>query len=292
MSNTYKSIHVIANPVAGQDDTLIAALNDAFHNSPLSWEISVTHQYGDGARLARKAINDGADLIGVYGGDGTIGDVLNGVHPCDIPLVILSGGTGNGAAKVLGIPSDLTQSAQYVANGNYELIKTDIGRINDRLFLLRVDIGKIVEVVKEMERQDKDDYGILTYHYAIGRTFVGDNDIKFRFTIDDNETVEREGAAFILLNLRLKSEDDHATNIQSGMFDFFLLRSNLWEAAKGVAAFVDLFETDNAFEVFSAQKIRIDTPEPLTVLADGEPCGQTPLELQLLPQAVTLVVPK
>lgn len=291
MSKAFKSIHVIANPVAGQDDTVIAALNDALHESPFDWQISVTHKYGDGARLAKQAIDDGAECIAVYGGDGTIGDVLNGVYPHDIPMLVLSGGTGNGVARVLDIPADLAESAQYVASGDYDLVKADIGRIGDRLFLLRVDIGKMVEVVEDLEREDKDNFGMLSYYYAVTRTFTDDADTPMRFTLDGERVIEREAAAFIMLNLRRKREKDHKANIQNGAFEFFLVRSDLVEAAKGVAAYVDLVETDDMFEIHAAKRLKVETPEPLTVLADGEPCGETPVEMELLPQAVTLVVP-
>jgi diacylglycerol kinase family enzyme len=163
--------------------------------------------------------------------------------------------------------------------------------VRGRLFLLRVDIGKIVEITEEIEREHKDMYGVLAYYYATGRTFFSDSDVQFRFVLDDERVIEREGAAFILLNLRRKTPNDIEANIQSGTLDFFIVRSNLWEAVRGITAFSGIGDTDDLFEVFSARKIRIESPEQYTVLADGEQCGETPLELELLPRAVSLVVP-
>jgi len=293
MPDKTKTIHIIVNPAAGQDEPVLARLNAAFHDSPLKWTVDVTHGYGDGARLAREAVEAGADLIGVYGGDGTIGDVLNGLYPSDTPLVILPGGTGNGATRVLGISSDLAQAAQTIADGDYDLVKTDVGRINDdRLFLLRVDIGRLVDVVDDLERGDKDRFGVLSYYHAVLETYITSDDTTFRFKLDGGDEQERDGAALILFNMRKRYEGIRE-NIQKGALEFFLLRTGWAELAKGVATYAtDRLDTDNIYEMFSAKKVTIETPEPFTVFADGEACGHTPVEIHVIPQAVTLAVPR
>jgi len=291
MTDRTKSIRIIVNPVAGEDEPVIAALNDAFHEAPLDWKISVTDEQGDGARFAREAREEGVDMIAVYGGDGTINDVLQGIYPSHIPMLVLPGGTGNGVVSVLDSPRELKQAAQRIASGDYNLLKADIGRIGDRLFMLRVDIGDVVETIENLERDTKDQYGMLAYYYAVGRIFVDDRDLPFRFILDGEREVKRDAAAFILLNLRRKNPDNHAENIQNGELEFFLVRSGMKELLKGITAYVDLADTDDFFEIFSAKTIRVETPEPLMVLADGEPCGETPIDIELLPQAVTLVVP-
>jgi YegS/Rv2252/BmrU family lipid kinase len=294
MTTDFTRMHVIANPAAGQDDTVIATLNEAFHPLDMEWEISVTHQFGDGARLAREAIEAGADVIGVYGGDGTIGDVLNGVYPSDIPIAVLSGGTGNGVARVLGIPGDLIGSTRHITSGEYDLLKMDIGRIGDRVFLLRVDIGKTVEVVEELTEEDKERYGMFAYFYATHRTFTAESSRTFTFTCD-GERFERDAGAFVLLNLRRPDPgaDERMRELATdGHYEFFVIRNRLVDMVKGVAAYANLADTEDMFEVFSAARLTVETPEPLTVLADGEPCGQTPVTIEVLPQAVTMVLPR
>jgi YegS/Rv2252/BmrU family lipid kinase len=285
------TLHIIVNPAAGQDDAVLARLNDAFHDSPIEWSVSVTHKFGDGARLARQAIEDGADIIGVYGGDGTIGDVVNGIYPSTVPLAVFSGGTGNSVAVQLDIPSDLAESARYIAEGNYRLMTTDLGRIGDRLFILRVDIGKTVDIEREQERRDKDRLGIFTYYAAVARTFTSENDLHFTFNLDGT-TVERDAAAFVLMNVRRDdSVESDSVVLRDGRLEFFLLRTGVGEALKGITAWFELVETEDLFEVFSAQRLTIETPTGLTVLADGEDCGTTPVTIELVPKSIRLVVP-
>jgi diacylglycerol kinase family enzyme len=48
---------------------------------------------------------------------------------------------------------------------------------------------------------------------------------------------------------------------------------------------------EDLFESYHADQFVIETETPMAVLADGEPCGQIPIEVELIPQAVTLLVP-
>ena len=67
--------------------------------------------------IARSAIERGADLILVAGGDGTINEVVNGMVHSDVPLGILPAGTANVLANELGIGKTMEQAAE-VARGN------------------------------------------------------------------------------------------------------------------------------------------------------------------------------
>jgi len=58
---------------------------------------------GAATDIARKAVIDGADLILVAGGDGTINEVANGMIFSDVPLGIIPAGTANVLAMELGI---------------------------------------------------------------------------------------------------------------------------------------------------------------------------------------------
>ncbi len=291
----FKNVHVIANPVSGQDEPVIAIINRAFSQISFKWDISVTQGYGDGAKYAKQAVDNGADLICVYGGDGTVNDVLNGLYPSSVPMAMLSGGTGNGAAKALGIIGELENSIKYIVNGNNEVLLVDIGKIADRLFLLRVDIGKIVTFTEQQERKDKDDFGMMAYLFAIAKSFTNKKDYEFTITLD-GKTVDRSAGVFILLNMSRRNAPDSAkdTSIQpaDGVFNVFLLESSLSDTLKGITSFAQVTKTEEMFAELTGKEIRVETPEPLLVLADGEPCGETPITVELLPQAINLLVPK
>ena len=71
-------VHVIVNPAPSRRIPLLAILNQAFRDAGIYWDISITHGTGDGATLARKAVGSGAEIVAVYGGDGTVMEVASG----------------------------------------------------------------------------------------------------------------------------------------------------------------------------------------------------------------------
>ena len=97
MQTAIQHVEVIVNPASGKNRPILNTLNDIFRQYDIQWNISITHQEGDGERLAQQALEKNPDLVMVYGGDGTVMEVVNGIGDSDTPLVILPGGTGNAA---------------------------------------------------------------------------------------------------------------------------------------------------------------------------------------------------
>jgi len=80
MGKSNKNIHVIINPAAGQNDTILNKLNAVFHPAGVNWDVSITHASGDATRFAREAIDAGAGIVCAYGGDGTVMEVAHAVQ--------------------------------------------------------------------------------------------------------------------------------------------------------------------------------------------------------------------
>src|SRR5215207_10228246 len=161
-SNLSKKLQVIINPVAGVGRPILQALNSQLKDSGIEWDVSVTHKAGDAERLAKKAIEDGADLVGVHGGDGSVMEVASALCGTSTPMAIFPGGTANVMSVELGIPStDLEASIDYIAKGRYTTRLIDMGKVNDRLFLLRIGIGLEADMMKSADQEIKKQYGLL-----------------------------------------------------------------------------------------------------------------------------------
>lgn len=113
-----------------------AALKDA----GVDFELAVSERKGHLVELAEQAVRDGFSPIIAAGGDGTIGDVANGLARAAKsedaalgPLGIVPLGSANDLAYSLGLPTDLNEAAKVIAAGKTKAM--DIGKVNDKYFV-------------------------------------------------------------------------------------------------------------------------------------------------------------
>lgn len=110
-------------------------------------EIALTERSGHAQELARRAADDGYDLVVAAGGDGTVHEVVNGLvwgDRADVTLGIIPIGSGNDLAYSLKLPLHIEIAVQRLFTGRPQAI--DLGRIEDhqgryRIFDNGVGIG-------------------------------------------------------------------------------------------------------------------------------------------------------
>ncbi|HUK67162.1 MAG TPA: diacylglycerol kinase family protein, partial [Streptosporangiaceae bacterium] len=107
----------------------------------------------DVAALARQAVDQGADLLGVAGGDGTQALVAAIAAARDIPMMVISAGTRNHFALDLGLDRDDPASCLGALTDGVEL-RTDLGLIGDRTFVNNASFGVYAEVVQSPAYRD------------------------------------------------------------------------------------------------------------------------------------------
>ncbi|MFC5752837.1 diacylglycerol/lipid kinase family protein [Actinomadura rugatobispora] len=109
----------------------------------------------DLAALARHAVLDGADLLGVAGGDGTQALVAGVAARHDVPFMVISAGTRNHFALDLGLDRSDPSTCLDALTDGVEL-RVDIGRVGDRVFVNTASFGAYAAVVQSPEyREDK-----------------------------------------------------------------------------------------------------------------------------------------
>jgi diacylglycerol kinase family enzyme len=107
----------------------------------------------DVAELARDAITNGADLLGVAGGDGTQALVAGIAAEHGAPFLVLSAGTRNHFAMDLGLDRDHPDLGLDALRDGVEVV-LDLGRIGDRTFVNNVSFGAYAEVVQSPSYRD------------------------------------------------------------------------------------------------------------------------------------------
>jgi diacylglycerol kinase family enzyme len=107
----------------------------------------------DVAVLARQAVDGGADLLGVAGGDGTQALVAGVAAARDIPMMVISAGTRNHFALDLGLDRDDPASCLSALTDGVEL-RIDLGLIGNRTFVNNASFGAYAQVVQSSAYRD------------------------------------------------------------------------------------------------------------------------------------------
>jgi diacylglycerol kinase family enzyme len=107
----------------------------------------------DVAAVARQAVADGADLLGVAGGDGTQALVAAVAAEHDVPFLVITAGTRNHFALDLGLDRANPVACLRALTDGVEL-RVDLGVINGRTFVNNVSFGAYAEVVQTPAYRD------------------------------------------------------------------------------------------------------------------------------------------
>ena len=298
-SRSLKKLQVIINPAAGVGRPILQALNTGLRDTGIDWDVSITHKAGDAETLAKEALQDGADIVGVHGGDGSVMEVASVLRGTSTPLAIFPGGTANVMSVELGIPSaDIAESIDFIAKGSYTTRRIDMGRVNDRLFLLRIGIGLEADMMKSADQEIKNRFGILAYAFSALNEMRNLTPTLYRVRVD-GELHEIEGISCMIANsgnvaiggLTLSKKID----ISDGSLDVVIFRRADLAAMITVSAAVvspTAEATDSPQVVhYQGREIVVEADPPQTISIDGEVIEPVTLTASVLPGAVNVIVP-
>lgn len=151
----------------------------------------ITFEAGDARRIARYAAEGGADLVIAAGGDGTINEVVNGLHDyaarcgadCCPRMGIVALGTANDLAGALGIPENSDRALEVAVHG--EVVHADVGVINDRCFINVSTGGFGAEATDQTPDEVKRALGPLAYLITGMQKFATLEVSRARFVADE-----------------------------------------------------------------------------------------------------------
>lgn len=136
------SIKVLLNPYSNRWNSKKrwAEAEAALKAAGLEYSLDVSQSAGQLEPLAAKAVRDGFKTVVVAGGDGSLGEVVNGLAADWNPrqefparLGVLPMGSANDFAFAAGLPLDLQAAARVIAAGVVKQV--DLGKCNDRYFI-------------------------------------------------------------------------------------------------------------------------------------------------------------
>ncbi len=290
----YPKVHVVINPAAGQDEPILNVLNDVFHPAGVDWENSLTHKSGDATRFAAEAAASGVDLVAAYGGDGTQMEVANGLLGSGVPQAILPGGTDNVMAHDLGISINLREAAELIVT-KPKRRAIDLVKTGDRVFMLRAFTG--LDTDEEVSREEKDKYGQLAYIKASIKFMREITESHYKATVD-GEVVEGEALTCFILNagsigglMGVDIPKVGDVSISDGYLDLYAITKGV-KPFRAISKHIFHHEgSDAGVYHWRGKEITLEADPVQSVWIDGEFGGKTPFAVNVMPQALEMVVP-
>ena len=298
-------VRVVVNPAPSRKIPLLAILNQAFRDASIHWDIDITHGDGDGRDLAKKAIDDGVDVVAVYGGDGTVMEVASSLIGTDTPLLILGGGTGNLVASELRLPSVLEKSCELVCREEVSIRSIDVGILDNHPFLLRVGCGFETMVVQDATRELKDQFGKWAYVFAGIKALQESSEAQYTIIVDGETVAESSGVACVVANAGTvglgKLTLAPSVDIDDGMLDVFFLKKANIEGITQLAVKMmgldqlksggePLIDASHMISHWQGEEVEVLTDPVQDIQADGDLIAQTPMKAHVEPACLHVVV--
>ena len=261
-------------------------------------EVARTAGPGDGERLGRAAVADGADVLIAHGGDGTAMEVAAALVGTGRALGLLPAGTGNLLAGNLRVRRSWRAAADVMLAAAPRAI--DVGRLTtaagSRYFAVACGTGFDAELMRSTAPRYKRIFGMGAYvAKAVGLA----TDIRrVRLRIEaDGALLETHGVFVLVANcgklipgiLHLHA----AIRPDDGVFEVIVFDATSMAGAARV--FWRMLQrqphADPGITFLRASRVAITAEPALPAQADGEACGMTPLEVELLPRALHVLAP-
>jgi len=291
-------ISFIVNPRSGASHSSLQSrpLEQYFVDKGFDVRASLTDSLEHACELATEAAVDyDCALVVAIGGDGTIREVAHGLEGSSTPLLIVPQGTENLLANELGYDEKLeTVTKIFEADYTREL---DLGRINGRCFTCIAGFGIDGSIVDRVHNQRDGHITHMDYFWPIWRTFWSYKFESMKVEIDGRDVFDGQGLVFVgntsryALGLNILYGADYS----DGLLDVCIYKCKNKLALLKHSALTVIKKHVNRSDVIyiKGRKIRVSSDcENILTQIDGDPGPKLPVDIEVIPQAVKVLVPE
>ena len=297
---------ISANPRAGarSGSGAVQELEQALEQR--DYQVEAVHDLDLLRERADAGVSEGRlRAVVAAGGDGTAAVVVNSI-PVGVPLAILPLGTENLLAKYLQIPPDPERVADLICAGR--TVPLDAGRANGRIFLLMVGCGFDAEVVRRLHAAREGhishlDYAkpiidsIRNYEYPPLRVYCDAQAVAGNPTTTDfpqqNQPIDAH-FAFVINLPRYAGGLSFAPDAvgTDGRLDVCTFQEgSFWSGLRYLTGVVlGQHESWDECKTARATRVRIESDGEVPFQLDGDPGGNLPVEIEVLPGRLRMVV--
>ena len=276
---------VIINPTSGGEQAL--NYKEKIENKAKEYfevvEIRITEKALDATHFAEEAAKEKYEAVIVFGGDGTVNEVISGIAEKEyIPkLGIIPGGTGNLITKLVQIDQDIDKAIESL---NFNLTnKIDIGKANDHYFGYIFSVGSLPEAIHNVEIEDKTKFGMFAYAINTVKSVIRDEVFNIKVETE-NGNYEGDASQVLVLLSNYFSDKKIFDENKVGYANILILKdasifsklSLIPDLLKG-----DVVENDS-IEYIKAKTIKISSDIEIESDIDGDQSDDLPVEIKVL----------
>lgn len=290
-------IFAIINPVsgAGMDPTVaqrrVALIRAELERRSLDLSIALTERSGHARELAGSALDRRADVVIVWGGDGTVNEVGSALLGSETALGLVRAGSGNGLAAALGVPRDPRAAVQAILDGARHQI--DAGMLGSRAFFNVAGIGfdaRVAAVFNQRARGSRGRWPYVSIAVREGCTYGAQ---EYDIELDGDQ---RRFKAFLMVFANGREFGMGARIAPGALLDDGLLDATIVEERGVLARFWDArhlaFGTTHRAPRVHVRPVRhalVRADGPIEFHVDGEPAlAEGPLEVRVIPGALRI----
>ena len=280
-----KKAMVIINPTSGGEQAL--NYKEKIENKAKEYfevvETLITEKALDATHFAEEAAKEKYEAVIVFGGDGTVNEVVSGIAEKEyIPkLGIIPGGTGNLITKLVQIDQDIDKAIESL---DFNLTnKIDIGKANDHYFGYIFSVGSLPEAIHNVEIEDKTKFGMFAYAINTVKSVIRDEVFNIKVETE-NGNYEGEASQVLVLLSNYFSDKKIFDENKVGYANILILKdasifsklSLIPDLLKG-----DVVENDS-IEYIKAKTIKISSDIEIESDIDGDQSDDLPVEIKVL----------
>jgi diacylglycerol kinase (ATP) len=257
-------------------------------------ETRATRAPEDATRLAGEAIESGATILVSYGGDGTLNEVIQAMAGREVVLAVWAGGTANVVARDLHLPKDGTRLAEVIAAGKTRRIALGLASTAQatRYFFMFAGIGLDASIARGVNARLKRRAGELAFWVS---------GVKHLIMAAAAFTVEIDGkkydSGFTLIgNGKGYGGDVLMTKnalLDEAEFEVFIMparKRNYAYVGSLVSCFRGKPERTLA-TIVKTDRVLATSEQEIWVELDGELAGRLPMTFEVVPDALSVIVP-
>ena len=281
------SLAMIVNPVAGKRLGRQIADEAVIRLKASGIPVKTFYSSGPGKTLSIAQSLDQKDWAGVIavGGDGTISEVLNGLHSGEdgitIPVGQIPSGSGNSYLRDLDILSIDDAVKAIISNTRRRVdlgvFTCDAGSFK---FINLLGAGFVSNVARRSVKYKV--LGPKSYLFGVIEEVLFLKPISIKLMVDD-DIIERNALFVEICNSRYTGGDmlmAPSAQIDDGFLDVIVM--NAASRLRALKLLPTIFSGDHVhapeIEVFRGRRIRLESEHPMALTPDGEIFGHTPLE--------------